>query len=471
MKRALFSLAGVVLTAALLAGAAYGAFSWRFQPHAPKANYPQPENETQARLQDLDYLLNLPETDHSFSQEEAARFEEHVRGLRDNAGTMTDAAFAMGIAAAAAIAENGHTNLSRRDLFRDMNSLPVRFFWFEEGLHIVRARASHEDLIGARVVLYDGRAPDTLVGALDPYFGGNAAFLRFNSPSFFASPQAMHVAGLAERPDRVTLRLAFADGSEREMVMEPEETPTPVIWPDEAALPVLSKEEKESGHDWRFAPVDAEANAGARAHYVRLPQTYHWTDELPGGGFYIRLRLIQDQDDRKLKPWLAVLAERLRAKPADYLVLDVRSTFGGNYLLARKFALGVRDFVRPGGRIYLLTDEGTFSAAIVTQAFALHAAGEQGVVVGAPVGDEEQFWAEGGGALTLPNSGYRIFVSTGYHDWENGCTDWSRCFWFNIFLGVAAGSLDPDIAAPMRHADYAAGIDTGLQAVFDAEGL
>ncbi len=467
MKRVFVIVAGLALLSGAMAGLGYGAFTMRFQANPPKPNYPQPENLTEARLQDLDYLLSLPYTDHSFSDEETARFQDHVRALRARAGEMSEAEFAMGVAAAAAIADNGHTNLYRGDLFGALNSLPLRFFWFADGLHVVRARKAHEDLIGARVVAYDGAAPEALLAGLAPYYGGNAAFLKFNSPYFFASPAAMHAAGLAERPDRATLTLAFPDGSERAVVIGREEEPTAVARVDRTPLPVETRQEADSGHDWRFAPVDPDAGA----HYGRHPETHHWTDELPGGGFYIRLRLILDQDDRSLGRWLDGLAKGLRAEPADYLVIDVRSTFGGNYMLARKFARGVRDFVRPGGRIYLLTDGGTFSAAIVTQAFALHAAGEQGVVVGAPIGDEEQFWAEGGGVLTLPNSGFRIWVTTGYHDWENGCQDWSRCFWPNIFLGVAAGPLAPDIDAALRYADYASGVDTTLRAVFAAEGL
>ena len=466
MKRILLIFICCILLVGALTGIGYGVFSWRFQAHAPAPAYPVPENQTEARLQDLDYLLNLTETDHSFSAEQAEQFKEHVRSLQARAATMTDAEFVMGVAAAAAISGNGHTNLSRRDFFRDLNSLPVRFFWFGDGLHIVRAHKTYEELIGARVVMYNGQTPETLIPGLDPYFGGNDAFLRFNSPSFFASPAAMHAAGLAARPDRTTLTLAFADGRQRNVTIEPEDKPTAMMSVDETALPLQQTAEVQSGHDWRFLPLDALAGA----HYARKPETYHWTDNLPDGGFYIRLRLILDQDEKSLSRWLSDLEDRLRSQPAEYLVIDVRSTFGGNYMLARTFARNIRAFVQPEGRIYLLTDGGTFSAAIVTQAFALEAAGDQGVVVGSRIGDDEQFWAEGGGFLKLPNSGLRIWVSTGYHDWENGCTDWARCFWLNILLGVAAGSLDPDIDAPLTYADYANGVDTTLQAVFKAEG-
>lgn len=467
MKRKVLLCAGAVFFLVLLAVAAYGMFDWRFRAHPPVANYSEPETVAEARQQDLDYLLNLPQTDYSFSEEEEAQFRGFVRSLQGRVGDMSDAEFAMSVAQAAAITKNGHTNLYRKDLFDTLNSLPVRFFWFGDGLHVIRAHENLEELIGARVVSYEGLPPDELVARLAPYVGGNKDYLSFYSPYFFASSQAMHIAGLATSPDQVSVTLRFAGGEERDVVLQPERNATAMMWQDEVPLPILAKQETKSENRWRFP----DKGLVTKGFYAKNPKEYHWTEDLPAGGFYVRLRLIQNQDSRQLKDWLTDLKEQLSKDPVEYLVLDVRSAPGGDYTKARDFARDVLELVVPGGKVYLLTDAGTFSAAIVTQAFALHAAGERGVVVGTPVGDDEQFWAESSGALELPNSGLRISVSTGYHDWENGCTDWKRCFWLNIFLGVAAGSLEPDIVAPLTYTDYAQGIDTTLQAVFEAEGI
>ncbi|MEO1405913.1 MAG: hypothetical protein AAFV54_05415 [Pseudomonadota bacterium] len=467
MKRKLLIALGVVVLLSLPGAIGAGMFFWKFKARIPPANYSEPRNEAEARLQDLDYLLNLPDVDKSFSDDERAEFLTFVEGLKTNAADMSRAEFAMAVARAAAISENGHTNLYRGDMLDGLTSLPFRFFWFGDGLHIVRTREDHEHLMGARLISYDGRAPEDIMEALEPYHGGNDAFLRFNVPSFLASPEAMHAIGQAISSDKVTLTVELADGTEETLELAVEAEPTPVISPDDAALAMALRRETESTNEWSHLPLE---NVSA-SHYGRFPDQLHWIDRLPDDGFYIRMRLILDQEDRNLSNWLADLAKQLKADPADYLVIDMRSAFGGDYTKARKFAQGVRDYVKPGGNIYLLSDGGTFSAAIVTHAFILEAAGDQAVVVGTEIGDFAQFWAEGGGALKLPNSGQRIWVTTGYHDWENGCTDWSNCFWLNIIFGVAAGPLGPDIIAPLTYADYSQGVDTTLQAVFDAEGV
>ena len=467
MKRILLIIGGILIVNTVISAIGFGAFMWRFSAKIPAAEYDAPRDQAEARQQDLDYLLNLTKSDYSFSDAEKVAFEKHVAEMSVNAASMTDAEFAVGVAAAAAITENGHTNMSIARAADDLNSLPVRFFWFADGLFITRARAEYADLIGARIIAYDDAPPETLLSQLDEFQGGTEEIVRFRSPHFFGSPAVMHAAKMANSPDRVSLSLELADGEMRDVILEVEQRPTETMHSIYYPLPIKSKEEIESGHDWRF--LDPK-KAGA-TYYAKYPERDLWSDALPGGGAYLRLRITMKRDGNNFTGWLADLKKKYSAEPVDYLVLDLRSNGGGNYLQSRDFATHVSDFVKPNGKIYMLSDDGTFSAALVTMAFALSDAGDQGVVVGGRPGDDEQFWAESGGALRLPNSDLAIWVSTGYHDWENGCKDWSRCFWPNILLGVAAGPLDPDIIAPLTFDDYSQGIDTTMQAVFAAEGI
>ena len=126
--------------------------------------------------------------------------------------------------------------------------------------------------------------------------------------------------------------------------------------------------------------------------------------------------------------------EASRRRPR-HVIVDLRGDGGGNYLLARSFAEQIDSLVP--GEVFIITDGGTFSAALVTVAFLKYFAHGRAQIVGQHVGDNEQFWAEGNSAIVLPNSKLRVWTATGYHDWEHGCSDWSKCFWLNIVIGVA----------------------------------
>ncbi|MEM9775650.1 MAG: hypothetical protein AAF902_13800 [Chloroflexota bacterium] len=465
MKQVLIWVGIFLLANAVIASIGVGLFFWRFVPRIPAADFPTPQDVKEAQEQDLVHLLNVTNIDYSFSEEAEAEFKHRVAQLQEMAGTMSDAEFGMEVAAAVALADNGHTNVSIASLADGLNSLPLRFFWFEDGLHIVRAHAEYEALIGAQVVAYDGTPPEELVAQLRRYQGGNDAYSRFYSPYFFASPAMMHAVNLANDAEQVTLTLRLINGETQELLVPVEENQTETLRVSDHLLAIPFPEETESGNDWHYF----ELEAGEQAHYGMQPDKSLWASDLPNNGFYIRIRLTLDTDDVRLSSWLADIQTQLKASPADYLVLDVRSNPGGDYTKTRRFAQAITALVKPDGRIYTLTDNGTFSAGLVTAAFVKHSAGNQGQIVGSQMADREQFWAEGGGAMTLPNSGVRVSVSTGYHDWENGCTDWRRCFWPNIFMGVAAGKLDPNIEAPLTFADYSGGVDTTLEAVFAAE--
>lgn len=465
MKKALIITLAVVLTLAGLSGAVVGYSFWRFAAHVPEADYPEPKDVTEARLQDVDYLRLLPQVDKSFSDEEVAALNAHIDSLEARVATLSDERFIMEIAAAAAITENGHTGVSTRFLLDAMNSLPVRFFLFGDGLFIVRTRAEREDLIGMKVASYAGVSPDDLFAGLEPYHGGNLADLRFNSARFFAAPSALHAIGLIPDPDSVALELVDADGGQVTVTLEAEKKRTEILPLWRSVQSLEHESEVKSGNAWRFLP---EASTQA-TWYGRNPDQVLWTDTLPQGGVYWRMRDVFGDEDVTAQDWLEAEAAKLREDPADFLVLDLRTNLGGNYIQAVGVMNELPELVTDDGRIYVLTDGATFSAGIVSAAIALAAGGEKAVMVGENMGDFGQFWAEGGGPMVLPNSKAPIYVSTGYHDWENGCESFARCFWPNVFYGVAAGPLEVDIHAPLTFSDYIKGVDTGIEAILAAE--
>jgi hypothetical protein len=66
--------------------------------------------------------------------------------------------------------EDGHTAVwpvGEHRLFRA--ALPLRMFWFEEGLFVTAADPRYKDLLGAQVLKLDGRSIDEVFEALVSY--------------------------------------------------------------------------------------------------------------------------------------------------------------------------------------------------------------------------------------------------------------------------------------------------------------
>jgi hypothetical protein len=86
-------------------------------------------------------------------------------------------------------------------------------------------------------------------------------------------------------------------------------------------------------------------------------------------------------------------------------------------------------------------------------------------MVGESVGDRDQYWAERGERLRLPNSGIQIGYATAMHDSVHECYNPARCYWLDFVYGVPAGTLEPDKRITWAFTDYAKGQDTVLNSV------
>ena len=78
---------------------------------------------------------------------------------------MSLAEFELAVVRATSRAKNGHTNTSFDAGTCRMNAVPVRFTWFEDGMHVVRARENHADLLGTRVIEIEGNKPEAILAA------------------------------------------------------------------------------------------------------------------------------------------------------------------------------------------------------------------------------------------------------------------------------------------------------------------
>ncbi len=154
-KRLLVGMGLVLVPLAVL----IGVFVLRFIPFPPDPDYPPPADRIEAFRQDLDYLRRYPEYDWTFTDSEETAFRATITELESKLDSITQAEFELGVARAVAQANNAHTNVSPISRRARVNALPLRFAWFDDGLYVVLADATHADLLGARVVSIEGQTP------------------------------------------------------------------------------------------------------------------------------------------------------------------------------------------------------------------------------------------------------------------------------------------------------------------------
>jgi len=440
-------------------GIVFYAFYTRFVIEAPKKEYPLAQNAKEAQRQDLDYLSLYINLDRSFDTEEKrAAFNKSIKEVEKQL-PVSKSQFEMAIAKMMAIADNTHTNVHPGSRARRFNAIPLRFYWFEESLHVVMTKDAQKDLLGAKIIRINGHTPMDLLEKIKPWYGGANTRLKFFSPLYFMSPELLNAIGYGLGKDAIAIEYIDVEGKIASRTIKTDEASkkNSSYWPPNWLNP--SKRTLENG--WNALPVN---------HRVALPfqhlekNVWH---EFINNGLYVKLNENANTEHLNINSYLKNITNEFQKKTLEFVILDVRFNPGGDYNLARSFIKAMDKKLDENQPFYIVTGNGTFSAGIMTAAIAKHTLGNKAKIIGEPVGDRLQFWSDGGSVMRLPNSKIPLRIWTAYQDWENGCSDWSKCFWITIFDGVAVNNLDPDVKSSLRFSDFMKGEDTALNTIFN----
>ena len=430
----------------------------RFQYEAPPPP-PVVEDRREGQALDAAYFQAFPHLDRSYAPAARGKATRLAADLVRDARQLSHEQLVLRVAAITAVADNSHTAISEDSLRKGTPRIPIRTFLFADGLFVLRASTGTRDLLGARIDAIEGRSIDSVYARLARYRGGTEAHRRLMLIPVLESPGLLKAAGLARHPDRLSLSGVLDNGTpfKRTIVAEQRDRAAPVsntmrlLYPSDSSKPMSSYLKPSSEQ-----PI-----------YLHSSTELFRLGQLPSRGLYIAMTHNADSDGLPLKQFLAHALDRVRRERPRFIVLDVRMNGGGDYTKSYDFAhaLPAAAGVSP---IYVITSPWTFSAGITTVAALKNAGGSQVTIVGDPVGDRLDFWAEGG-AMELPNSGITVFYAAARHNYAGPCTDRATCFWLNELYPVRVTTLKPDILAPLTFTAYRAGRDPAMEEIFARE--
>ncbi|MHC1766448.1 MAG: hypothetical protein AB9869_19460 [Verrucomicrobiia bacterium] len=115
-------------------------------------------------------------------------------------------------------------------------------------------------------------------------------------------------------------------------------------------------------------------------------------------------------------------ARAISVEKPTHLIVDLRFDSGGNLNTTRDFMQALPTLVPESGRIFAITSGRTFSAGIASLGYLKQAGRDRVVIVGEPIGDELEYWAES--RLTeLPISKAEVLNATERHNYQTGCPE------------------------------------------------
>jgi len=450
----------VVIALVIAVGAVLGGLYYLFGAHfyfdPPKADYPKPTSPLEAQRQDLDYFRRAIALDRSFSPAAREEAEQRIETLEKLPVAQPEQKFHVALMQIVTLADNGHSKLRATDGDRKVLMAPLRVSRFAEGFFVMRAKSPYSDMLGGRVESIDGVPFDQVLAKLKTLRGGTDAFRADNAAVFIEDQELLYGTGVARDPKQSEWTVRMPDGRQVTHMLK--------AYPDKGDVLFvygprwLSPEpKKDMGADW----VAYEPASGTLPQSLRDFDNHFVSEPIAGScAQYIRVQAIVDTDGQKIQPFLKNTTAALQAHKPCAIVFDLRGDGGGDYTNMWDFTHALPGLTT--GNIYILTDAGTFSAAITTTAFTKEAGGKRVFIIGEPLGDRMAFYAEGGNAV-LPNSKFSLSYETGKHDYGHPCTDWHNCFWLNWLYPVRVKTLQPDVPVLRRFSDWNQGRDLAYE--------
>ncbi|RJT34262.1 peptidase S41 [Mesorhizobium waimense] len=301
--------------------------------------------------EDLAYLrAQWAPLDQSFSEQQRKACDEAIADATTNAATSSTADFALDVMRAVAIPRNGHTVAMVNRL---LGNLPVRTWWFADGLYIISVQPQVPELLGARIEKLGSLAPQEALARVAPFISGTEQRVRYLSADYLTSPIVLRRIGAAPDASVIPLTLRLRSGGTSVVRLGPASEPDPGD-PHDPAF----------NGGWTVLIPDGKAMPGRWLHVLdsvnQRPLTYAkatdvstaWTGD-DSKVLYIRSNYLrsQNQDPLDQKFLFGVLEKLVVPKRPQCVIVDLRFNNGGNFFDTILFAQALPKLMPGNGRM------------------------------------------------------------------------------------------------------------------------
>lgn len=270
-----------------------------------------------------------------------AEFERRYAELKRNVPRLSDEEIFVGMGRMLAVLHQGHTTLFADNEVRTPNRLlPVRFYVFPEGIHIIDADDGFEHLIGSRVLSIGSLSAEEALRRVNQATSTDGDMEHLTVASRLVTTYVLKGIGATETAESATLQVQGQNGPPQTLIL-----PT------------------TPGRNFN-------ATLGAPPHvpaplFLRNTQQKHWEEALPEqDALYVQVNALQPDQDETLPQFGERLWSVLQDRPHRHLILDLRHNSGGTTQSYPQLLRTLVAFSRiSGNQLYVLIGRQTYSAA------------------------------------------------------------------------------------------------------------
>src|SRR5712691_3306162 len=285
---------------------------------------------------------------------------------------------------------DGHTAISLGPKTHPefLQTLPIKFYLFKEGLYIIAVDPKFKELLGAQVLRFGSHTVAEVVAALDPLINRDASdiWVKERAPYLMRSLPLLNGLGLIAEPGKVQLTIRDQDGKSREVTLAADMS-APNIWnvqPNPKAWINLVQTATTP------PPLYVKNLGRGKTENTREP--YYWFEYLPESRVvYFQYNAVINDPQEPLAKFSERLFQFINDHEVDKLVIDMRWNNGGNTFVNGPLLKGLisNGKVNQRGKLFIIIGRRTFSAAQnAVSAFGRYT---DVVFVGEPTGGSPNF--------------------------------------------------------------------------------
>lgn len=371
------------------------------------------------------------------------QFEDAVKKLDARIPSLERHQIIVEMARIVAMVCDGHTNIApTRDAKIGFRTLPIKLYFFKDGIFIRAAMREHVGIVGAKVIkIGDTKIEDAYKAASEIVGKDNEMDAKFFAPFLLTMPEVLHALNI------------ITDMEEAKFVVEINGQQKVVTLKPYGAAEMMSPETDTS---WMAKENWVDVRENKTPLWLKDPQNKFWFEYLADSKtVYAQFNQVSNKENETVEAFAERLQTFIASNAVERLILDLRLNRGGNGGLNRSLLRAIikSDKIDKQGKFFAIIGRSTWSAA---QFLVNDLERYTNVIfVGEPSGGKVNSYGDST-RIILPNSGITVRVSTlWWQEDERDKRQWTS----------------PKVAAELSLEDYRKGNDPAFDAAMNYQSL
>lgn len=348
-----------------------------------------------AWTEDLQFLLGEVRRLHvdPYHKISAESLELKAKSIAKNIPDLSDRQVVFKFMELLASVGNGHNFIvPTHSLKGAFTRLPVQFYWFSDGIYIVKASSNFKHLIGHKVISVENVPVETVMDRIaDVNARDNEMQQYWLGPYYLALPEVLEGLGVVSDADNVVFTLLDKNGNNNEVILS-----------------------GESFNFSGFPTLPAIETADVPEYLKRKNENYWYFESKKDNYLYVQLNVVAHSDSKSIDSFSDEIRQKIMQQKIENVVLDLRHNSGGDGSILPPFIRALVHFVEQSrdNKLFVIVGRNTFSAGHLLLADIDRLT--DAVIVGEPSGSRPNHLGEAGW-FRLPYSGVWGIISSQYH--------------------------------------------------------